>query len=73
MPFDCNDPYSEVDCTVLDSTAKATKIRLTATGTTHWIPRSCLHGAQETRIENLWGEEVKLKVRRWFVAKEGLI
>jgi len=39
-----------------------------------WIPRSCLHGADDSVIDNVAiDDEVTLRVREWFAAREGLL
>jgi hypothetical protein len=73
MPFDFDDPYVEIACEIRGTSPKAVKVELTVTKTTHWIPRSCLHGGQERRIEESVGEALELKVRRWFAEKESLL
>lgn len=73
MPFDYDDPYVEIECTIVDASPKAVKVRLSSTRDIHWVPRSCLHGGQESRVAELQGDELKLKVRRWFAQKEGLV
>ena len=72
MPFDYDDPYVTVNCRILKVSAKAVQVS-DETGLDVWIPRSCLHGGQETDIENSLGDDVQIKVRRWFADKEGLL
>lgn len=42
--------------------------------TSAWIPRSLIHGADETGIDRLEpGTPVELRVFEWFAHKEGLL
>lgn len=72
MSFDYDDPYAKIDCKVLKVTAKAVQVE-GESGDAVWIPRSCLHGADDTRIDDAVGDDVELKIRAWVAKREGLI
>lgn len=72
MPFDHDDPYVEVTVEIISTTDRAVRVK-TDISDKIWIPRSCLHGAQERMIGSYIGADIILKVRRWFASKEGLI
>ena len=72
MPFDYDDPYTEISCKVLSVTQKAVRIE-DESGTIVWCPRSCVHGGDDGLLDGSIGDDVQLKVRRWFAEKEGLI
>lgn len=72
MPFDFDDPYVAVRCNILQTSARAVQVE-DESGLKIWIPRSLLHGGQETEIEENIGEEILLKIRRWFAKREGLV
>lgn len=73
MPFDYDDPYVVVSCTICRATRDAVQIEDGA-GELHWIPRSCLHGASDLIVKKaMMGDEAELKIREWIAKQEGLV
>ena len=72
MPFDYDDPYEKVGCKVLGVRPKAVQIE-DEHGAIVWVPRSCLHGADDRLLDDSVGVDMDLRIRRWFAEKEGLI
>jgi hypothetical protein len=72
MPFDHDDPYVQVECTVLVVREKSIQIEDTA-GDKHWIPRSCIHGGDDRLLTRLEGEETTIKIRKWQAESKGLV
>ena len=68
-----SESYVKIDCTLArNPTEKA--VCIDVGGDQHWIPRSCIHGADERRLDDLAvGDEIELQVFEWIAAKEGLI
>ena len=69
---DYDDPYITLSCKVLKVTEKAVHIE-DESGTQCWVPRSCVHGGDDGRLDDSIGDDIELKVRRWFAEKEGLL
>lgn len=73
MPFDYDDPYVVVSCTIRRATRDAVQIE-DKFGELHWIPRSCLHGASDLIVKRaMMGDEADLKIREWIATREGLV
>ena len=69
---DDSDPYVTVECAVLEIREKSLQIEDSA-GDRHWIPRSCIHGANDRELASLKGQETELKVRKWLAESKGLV
>ena len=66
-----SDEYITVDCIFIRCTAKA--VLIDVDGNTHWIPRSCIHGADERLLDRTCeGDEINLQIFEWLVEREGL-
>jgi hypothetical protein len=72
MPFDYDADYVEVDCKILSCTEKAVRIE-NEHGDKVWIPRSCIHGKDDLKVENCVGEDATIQIREWIADREGLI
>lgn len=72
MIGDYDDPYAKIACKILKVTEKAVQVEGDGVDPV-WIPRSCLHGADDTRIDDAVGNDVELKIRAWVAKREGLI
>lgn len=69
------DDYVEVNAILRQRTAKAVLLDV-GDGVSRgaWVPRSCLHGADDGTIDNADLESsVTLRVREWIAEREGLI
>lgn len=67
-----SDAYAKVDCSFVCVTGKAVLIDIG--GDEHWVPRSCVHGADETRLDTLsYGDEVELRIFQWLCELDGLL
>ena len=69
-----DDGYVVVSATFLSFTEKAVFIQAEDAPAPVWVPRSCLHGADDRAVETLSsGYEVEFRVRKWLADQEGLI
>lgn len=66
--------YVSVTGAMLAKTEKAVRIQTEATEDPTWIPRSCIHGADDRRIDaTAKGDEITLRIFEWKARAEGLI
>lgn len=72
MPLDYDDPYTTIPCKILTVRPKSVQIE-DEHGNICWVPRSCLHGGDDRLLDDSEGDDVQLKIRRWFAEKEGLV
>ncbi len=66
------DNYVKIDCKILRVTTKA--VRIDVDGSEVWIPRSCVHGADERGLDQFnQGDEAMLRIFEWIAKVEGLV
>jgi hypothetical protein len=67
-----SDTYVTVTATLLDRRPAA--VRLDAGNGGEWVPRSCIHGADECEIDDAdIGDEVTLRMFEWVANKKGFV
>jgi hypothetical protein len=69
------DPYIEVDLTVVEIRDRSVRVE-TEDGTTAFVPRSVLHGADDSRLargEVEPGDTATLRIRQWCAVEKGLV
>ena len=65
-----SDAYVKIDCLIVKVTPKA--VLIDVNGSEHWVPRSCIHGGDEIRLDALHvDDEVELKIFQWIAEREG--
>lgn len=66
-----SDTYVPITCNFIRLTEKAVLINVE--GSDHWVPRSCIHGADEIRLGDLlYDDEVTLRIFQWLVDRDCL-
>lgn len=70
-----SDEYVTVSVKLKARTAKAVLLDVGDTVSRGaWVPRSCLHGADDQRIDKAHlDDELELRVREWIAEREGLL
>ena len=64
-----SDTYVTIDCMFIRATEKA--VLIDVDGGEHWIPRSCIHGADERRLDALnYGDAIELRIFEWVAERE---
>lgn len=67
------DSYISLTVTMLAKTEKAVRIE-TEDSDPAWVPRSCIHGADDKKIEDAErGDEITLRIFQWKAQAEGLV
>ena len=67
-----SDNYAKIDCIFICLTGAA--VCIDVNGDKHWIPRSCIHGADEIRLRDCdEGDELCLRVFEWKLEQEDLL
>jgi hypothetical protein len=69
-----DDPYIEVELTVIELRDRSVRVE-TDDGTTAFVPRSVLHGADDSRLargEVGPGDVATLRIRQWCAVEKGL-
>ena len=69
------DKYVTISCIIMkDPTAKAVLIRGIDGDAEVWVPRSLIHGADETALDKFEiGQEIELRIFEWAARDRGLI
>ena len=66
-----SDTYAKIDCVFVRCTSKA--VLITANEGEHWIPRSCIHGADEQTLDDAsYGDEINLRIFEWLADRDDL-
>lgn len=66
------DEYVTIECMFVGLRPKAVKIDVDGHQT--WIPRSCIHGCDDSSLAALdGGNEFSLRMFRWIAEREGLL
>jgi len=66
-----SDTYVTIDCIFIRCTEKA--VLIDVDGDEHWVPRSCIHGADERLLDQTnYGDEINLRVWEWLADRDGL-
>ena len=67
-----SDTYAKIDCVFVRCTDKAVLVRVNDNVT--WIPRSCIHGADERTLDSADnGEEMNLRIFAWVAERDGFL
>lgn len=67
-----SEDYCKIDCIFVRLSGGA--VLIDVSGDKHWIPRSCIHGADEIRLRDCdEGDELCLRIFEWLCEKESLV
>lgn len=69
-----DDDYVVVSARFISASQKAVFIQPEDAPAPIWVPRSCLHAADDRAIDGFdTGYEIEFRVREWLAKREGLI
>lgn len=68
------DDYVSIDCEIVRVTSRAVLIEVEDDFDTeeHWIPRSLIHGGDDSALEKSVGNKMQIRMFRWKAAELGI-